>query len=87
MATCGYCMKDMLVVDGCVEIEHPLANHLAKKPIPYGSEQRHPASDDRCHDCNVLLGKFHHPGCDWEECPHCGQQAIGCDCHPAVDVA
>jgi hypothetical protein len=35
---------------------------------------------DRCHDCNVLVGGFHHPGCDTEECPKCHGQLISCGC-------
>lgn len=34
----------------------------------------------RCHDCRVLLGQLHHPGCDGEECPRCHGQSISCSC-------
>ena len=34
----------------------------------------------KCHDCNVEKGEFHIAGCDWEECPFCGNQLISCDC-------
>ena len=33
-----------------------------------------------CHDCRVVKGEFHVPGCDVEECPVCGGQLITCDC-------
>jgi hypothetical protein len=35
---------------------------------------------NRCHDCNVLAGGRHHPGCDNERCPRCSGQLISCSC-------
>ena len=34
----------------------------------------------QCHDCGVSEGEFHHPGCDMERCPFCGDQLISCGC-------
>ncbi len=33
-----------------------------------------------CHDCGVEPGEYHHPGCDWEECPRCRRQYLSCAC-------
>jgi hypothetical protein len=54
--------------------------------IPYGHETPHPDNDDRpCHDCSAVSGEYHVPGCDMEQCPQCGGQALGCSC--IVDYA
>ncbi len=34
----------------------------------------------RCGDCGAMPGKLHIPGCDIEQCPRCGWQAISCHC-------
>lgn len=53
--------------------------------IPYGQERRYGALDEatarRCHDCGAMPGRFHHAGCDVEECPRCRLQLIGCSCN------
>jgi hypothetical protein len=52
--------------------------------VPLGSETaewwvgRPP--DKSCHDCATTTGQRHHVGCDMEQCPRCGNQAITCDC-------
>jgi len=37
-------------------------------------------NDRRCLDCGVAMGEHHHPGCDHEECPRCGEQYFVCGC-------
>ena len=49
--------------------------------IRYGDESHDwDAARIPCHDCRVIKGQFHVPSCDVEQCPACGEQAIGCDC-------
>jgi len=53
--------------------------------IRFGSESwagKHPvAPDGCCGDCAVSPGQLHYPGCDIEECPICGGQAMMCYGH------
>ena len=80
-AICKWCNQDMMKVDDCAgnrEISFGGGKLLPSIPYQhdYGDENQ------RCHDCNVKLGGYHHPGCDMERCPQCGGQLISCDCLP-----
>jgi hypothetical protein len=35
---------------------------------------------DRCRDCNVLPGNFHHHFCTVEVCPRCQGRLASCGC-------
>ena len=75
MAVCEYCKQEMTKADSCVVVHLPIdgRNWL---PEPFFAEY----GEDRCGDCNVLPGGYHHPGCDREQCPKCNGQLISCDC-------
>lgn len=45
-------------------------------PIDY----RRRCMNQPCGDCNVKYGQIHVFGCDWEQCPKCKGQALGCGC-------
>jgi hypothetical protein len=54
--------------------------------VRYGDEQGDWGADGHpCGDCGVLKGQYHVPGCDVEQCPNCGEQAITCDCEYESD--
>jgi hypothetical protein len=56
--------------------------------IRYGDESDDWGADDNpCHDCEVVKGQLHVPGCDVEQSPECGGQVITCSCGIDTDSA
>lgn len=85
MSKCSACRQEMLDAPSCIKVRVQIKSgkKIVKTmdPIPFGREQRFDGEGpnaDRCHDCNVKRGGFHHPGCDWEECPNCHRQMLMC---------
>ena len=83
MVLCQYCSQEMTVARTCTEA----VLHILGEPIPVVPHRppRRPkgstaAVEPRCHDCGVLPGGFHHPGCDMARCPSCGGQLLSCEC-------
>ncbi|MBX3414704.1 MAG: hypothetical protein KF708_18595 [Pirellulales bacterium] len=57
-------------------------NGIEMQRVRYGEEKDDWGADERpCHDCAVIKGELHVPGCDVEQCPDCGGQLwFGCEC-------
>jgi hypothetical protein len=70
MSWCMYCEQEMTDPDvtSCVKIS--CVDDL--DPVL--------CEEERCHDCNVTRGGYHHSGCDMERCPKCHGQIISCGC-------
>lgn len=73
MAACTTCDREMLAAPSC---------RRRLGAVPYGSERVVPDPwPERCRDCAVTDGGYHHYGCCLEECGACGGQAMfGCTC-------
>jgi uncharacterized ferredoxin-like protein len=59
----------------CGKVPIEMKDGTSMNPLTFQPED---SRNDRCSDCGVLIGGFHHPGCDIEICPKCGGQAISC---------
>jgi hypothetical protein len=74
-ATCRSCEQVMAPGAACTQGEYKLNDGKTYARVPYPAD-----AEGNCHDCNVLPGTRHHPGCDAERCPKCHDQLIGCNC-------
>lgn len=77
---CTWCNHEMLdktyqSCSGNLNVEFPDGSRMPSIPFLHEDESVH-----RCHDCYVVKGGCHHPGCDMEVCPKCEGQLISCGC-------
>ncbi len=84
MAICRWCEGEMIEVVGCNTGTFNFKDNPLVPRIPFGMEEfldgQLRCSVEQCHECLVLTGHFHHPGCNTEECPVCGKQVMACNC-------
>jgi hypothetical protein len=77
---CEACGQVMDTGVGCKISHYRNSKGIKTARIPYGEELHGWDCSIPCHDCGVIAGQFHHPGCDVEECPLCNRQLLMCDC-------
>lgn len=78
MGECGLCNREMTDKEPCKRTKRiKFADGEVMDALP-----AHDGIDDDgfCYDCWTPEGEMHHPRCDWETCPRCGGQLLGCDC-------
>jgi hypothetical protein len=79
MSRCQWCDQEMsdpatVTCTANTEIEFPDGETLPASTFHFDEPS------GRCHDCNIVHGGHHHPGCDVERCPRCSRQLISCGC-------
>lgn len=83
MSKCHWCNQEMTSKESTT-CTFPRATNVitmeVRDRLPYLPEGWTEELDQRCHDCGVRVGGYHHPGCDMEICPFCGGQLLACPC-------
>lgn len=83
MAVCRYCHNEMTdpATISCSRDTIVFVDGQTMAAVPYLLEDSGRSANERCHDCSVAVGGYHHPGCDMERCPRCGdRQLFLCGC-------
>lgn len=79
MAVCSWCQGEMETVISCtVDAFHRDGRRF--EMISCGDEPGRQMGGERCGDCGVMRGGWHHLGCDLQRCPACGGQLLSCGC-------
>jgi hypothetical protein len=73
---------EIVTAQGLLEIEidgRPF-KRVAYGQEPFWAEVNPTYAANPCHDCGIVAGQLHVPGCDVEQCPRCNTQLITCAC-------
>jgi hypothetical protein len=86
---CDLCRREIGLADSCRMLSI-IIDGVYYIRVPFGKElfwnnpeekDYAPTKVDRCCECGVSYGSFHHVGCPEEECPRCRQLIFGgCKC-------
>lgn len=76
---CFDCRRDGDTARSCTTTTITFPDGTVRAAIRYG-EGADGAPADRCLDCGVSIGGYHHPFCSVEPCPRCGGRLAACSC-------
>ncbi len=79
MVVCERCNKEKKDNDSCTEYFIEYEGGIYTNPFLFG-ELDPDSRFERCPDCGIKQGGYHHKYCDWERCPFCGEHIISCSC-------
>ena len=77
-AVCGSCGRPMTGAVGCA-FSHLHIDDKILRRIPMGEDSL-TELEGACDHCGAAPGRYHHHGCEDEQCPGCFKQLASCDC-------
>ncbi|MGE5454823.1 MAG: hypothetical protein ACM3O9_06470 [Methylocystaceae bacterium] len=77
LAICNVCGQEKSTSRSCLKLALQL-NGKDYEPVPWGKGKDEII--ERCPGCGISQEGYHHPGCDYEVCPCCGNKVITCNC-------
>ena len=80
MAECQYCVQEMTTAASCTVAGLRRDGKLIPLTPYTASRRRGVTVRNRCGDCGVRPGGYHHLGCDMQRCPLCRGQLMSCEC-------
>ena len=88
MAICEFCKTEMLDHKGCTcerLFNYDDMKYYDRIKVGDPNDLLPVKPGEFCNDCGAPYGAFHHPGCDSERCPRCGEQLFICECDIDID--
>lgn len=79
MTICLTCNRYFMDADTCTAEAIKFPSGTVLEAVPFGQESSVDGVD-RCPECGVDTGGYHHPGCAVAACPRCGDPLVTCGC-------
>jgi hypothetical protein len=80
MPRCSDCGGKIGIAISCVR--------KRENQVPFGRESNSDWAEhvERCPDCGVTVGGYHHPECHIQECPKCQELLVSCSCESRASL-